>query len=92
MVSLNLRGRTNAQMAPQTDEYTEIFLPNISKFGFEFDFEVVRKGFFPMGGGEVNFFLKPVKQLKSITITDLGLGLWSPSLAGVSQLATSHRG
>ena len=73
MVSLNLRGGTNAQMAPQTDEYTEIFLPKISKFGFEFDFEVVRKGFFPMGGGEVNFFLKPVKQLKSITMTDLGV-------------------
>merc|ERR1719186_1648399 len=43
MVSLNLRGGTNAMMAPQIDEYTEIFLPNISKFGFEFEFEVVRK-------------------------------------------------
>merc|ERR1719483_399182 len=73
MVSLNLRGGTNAQMAPQIDEYTEIFLPNISKFGFQFDFEVVRKGFFPKGGGEVNFFLKPVKQLKSITMTDPGV-------------------
>eukprot|EP00092_Neocalanus_flemingeri_P019123 GFUD01020714.1.p1 GENE.GFUD01020714.1~~GFUD01020714.1.p1 ORF type:complete len:405 (+),score=120.76 GFUD01020714.1:115-1329(+) len=73
LVSLNLRGGTNAQMAPQIDEYTEIFLPNISKFGFEFEFEVVRKGFFPKGGGEVNFFLKPVKQLKPITMTDPGV-------------------
>ena len=36
-------------------------------------FEVVRKGFFPKDGEEVNFFLKPVKQLKSITMTDLGV-------------------
>ena len=34
-------------MAPQIDEFTEIFLPNIAKFGFEFEFEVVRKGFYP---------------------------------------------
>jgi RNA 3'-terminal phosphate cyclase (ATP) len=73
MVSLNLRGGTNAQMAPQIDEYTEIFLPNISKFGFDFEFEVVRKGFFPRGGGEVNFFLKPVKQLQPITMTSPGV-------------------
>jgi len=73
MVSLNLRGGTNAMMAPQIDEYTEIFLPNISKFGFEFEFEVVRKGFFPKGGGEVNFFQKPVKQLKPISMTDPGV-------------------
>jgi len=73
MVTLNLRGGTNAQMAPQIDEYTEIFLPNISKFGFEFEYEVVRKGFFPKGGGEVNFFLNPVKQLKPLTMKDPGV-------------------
>jgi len=73
MVSLNLRGGTNAQMAPQIDEYTEIFLPNISKFGFDFEFEVVRKGFFPRGGGEVNFFLQPVKQLQPISLTSPGV-------------------
>jgi len=73
VVTLNLRGGTNAEMAPQIDEYTEIFLPNISKFGFEFEFEVVRKGFFPKGGGEVNFFMKPVKQLRPVTMTDPGV-------------------
>ena len=46
-VCLNLKGGTNADMAPQIDEFTEIFLPNIAKFGFEFEFEVVRKGFYP---------------------------------------------
>jgi len=71
--SLNLRGGTNAQMAPQIDEYTEIFLPNISKFGFEFEFEVLKKGFFPKGGGEVNFFMKPVKNLQPIQMTDPGV-------------------
>jgi len=71
-VCLSLRGGTNADMAPQIDEYTEIFLPNIAKFGFEFEFEVVRKGFFPKGGGEVNFFLSPVKELRAVNMTEVG--------------------
>lgn len=71
-VSLNLRGGTNADMAPQIDEYTEIFLPSVSRFGFKFEFEVVRKGFFPRGGGEVNLFLTPVKEIKPVVLTDPG--------------------
>ena len=31
-LTLNLRGGTNADMAPQIDEYTEIFLPNIARY------------------------------------------------------------
>ena len=71
-VFLNLKGGTNTNMAPQIDEFTKVFLPNIAKFGFKFDFEVVRKGFFPKGGGEVNFSLSPVHQLAAIDMTEVG--------------------
>ena len=59
-------------MAPQIDEFTEIFLPNVSKFGFSFEFEVVKKGFFPKGGGLVNFYLKPVSRLEPVNMVDVG--------------------
>ena len=71
-VSLQLQGGTNCDMAPQIDEFTEILLPNLKKFGVNFEFEVVRKGFFPKGGGEVNFFINPVKMLHPIMMTDPG--------------------
>jgi len=71
-VSLQLRGGTNCDMAPQIDEFTEILLPNLRNFGVNFEFEVVRKGFFPKGGGEVNFFVNPVRMLKPIMMTDPG--------------------
>ena len=32
-VVLNLRGGTNADMAPQIDEFTEVFLANLRHFG-----------------------------------------------------------
>lgn len=70
---LNLRGGTNADMAPQIDEYTEIFLPNLAKFGGNFEYEVVKKGFFPKGGGEVNIFVNPLRQLKPVNLMDRGV-------------------
>ena len=69
-VSLSLEGGTNTDMAPQIDEYTEILLPNINRFGVNFEYEVVKKGFFPSGGGKVNLFVNPVKKLLPISLTD----------------------
>merc|ERR1711976_575466 len=71
-MSLNLRGGTNCDMAPQIDELTEILLPNLERIGVNFEFDVVRKGFFPKGGGEVNLYINPVKMLKPINLTDPG--------------------
>ena len=59
-------------MAPQIDEFTEIFLPNVSKFGFSFELEEVKKGFFQKGGGEVNFFLSPISRLEPVNMVDVG--------------------
>jgi len=69
---LNLRGGTNTDMAPQIDAFTEILLPNLKQFGPEIEFEVVKKGFFPKGGGEANFFVSPVKSLRPIQLDDPG--------------------
>lgn len=41
---LNLSGGTNCEMAPQIDFTTEIFRPNLEKFGATFDFELSRRG------------------------------------------------
>ena len=38
-VVLNLRGGTNADMAPQIDEFTEVFLANLKHFGPTVEYE-----------------------------------------------------
>lgn len=43
-VTLELRGGTNAEMAPQIDFMTEIFRPNLQKFGATFELNVVKRG------------------------------------------------
>lgn len=44
-VSLELKGGTNADMAPQIDFMTEIFRPNLQKFGASFELDIVKRGF-----------------------------------------------
>lgn len=70
--TLILQGGTNAEMAPQIDYTTEVFRPILEKFGTTFDFDLVRRGYFPKGGGEVVINVKPVKQINSVEILTQG--------------------
>ncbi|XP_050315583.1 RNA 3'-terminal phosphate cyclase [Anthonomus grandis grandis] len=71
-VILKLRGGTNAEMAPQVDYMTEVFRPVLEKFGATFDFDLVRRGYFPKGGGEVIVTIQPVKELHGIKLLNQG--------------------
>jgi RNA 3'-terminal phosphate cyclase (ATP) len=72
-VELTLRGGTNASMAPVIDFSMLVFAPIMQQhFGVTIDFELVKRGFFPKGGGEVKVRTKPVKQLKAIQLVQRG--------------------
>lgn len=58
---LHLKGGTNAEMAPQVDFMTEIFRPNLNKFGASFDFTLEHRGYscYSFNFSSMNqFFLK----------------------------------
>lgn len=69
---LSLHGGTNAEMAPQIDYTTEVFRPVMEKFGATFDFDLLRRGYFPKGGGEVIVNVNPSDQLTPLNLTDRG--------------------
>jgi RNA 3'-terminal phosphate cyclase (ATP) len=75
--TLILRGGTNADMAPQYDYWERVFLPTLHRCtGVGADHiqpNVVRRGYYPKGGGEVHVLVKPTSHpLKSIHLTDRG--------------------
>ncbi|XP_018333116.1 RNA 3'-terminal phosphate cyclase [Agrilus planipennis] len=70
--TLFLQGGTNAEMAPQIDYTTEVFRPILEKFGATFDFKLIKRGYFPKGGGEIIVNVKPVKQLRSVEMLEPG--------------------
>ncbi|KAF5302012.1 hypothetical protein FQA39_LY10482 [Lamprigera yunnana] len=92
-VTLTLEGGTNAEMAPQIDYITEVFRPILEKFGATFDFDLIRRGYFPKGGGKVMIHVKPVPQLNAVELLDVGnvtaIHGWS-YVAGTLPLHLAH--
>jgi RNA 3'-terminal phosphate cyclase (ATP) len=74
-----LKGGTNATMAPQLDYFESIFLPTLKRC-CRLDDEIIntrvlRRGFFPRGGGEVHVTVKPGRvqlPLPAIRLTERG--------------------
>ncbi|XP_069673562.1 RNA 3'-terminal phosphate cyclase [Periplaneta americana] len=90
---LKLRGGTNAEMAPQIDYTTEIFRPLLERFGATFDYKIIRRGYFPKGGGEVHIRVNPVKQLKAVSLVDSGhvVRIWGWAfVAGSLPIKVAH--
>ncbi|KAJ6643140.1 RNA 3'-terminal phosphate cyclase [Pseudolycoriella hygida] len=71
-ISLELKGGTNCEMAPQMDFVTEIFRPNLEKFGATFDFDLRKRGYFPKGGGHCIIDVKPIVRFNATDICDFG--------------------
>eukprot|EP01105_Mastigella_eilhardi_P019984 TRINITY_DN4729_c0_g1_i1.p1 TRINITY_DN4729_c0_g1~~TRINITY_DN4729_c0_g1_i1.p1 ORF type:complete len:388 (+),score=97.25 TRINITY_DN4729_c0_g1_i1:39-1202(+) len=74
--SLLLKGGTNAGMAPTVDYLNQIFAPVAQRMGFSLELTIVRRGYYPRGGGEVHLNvtkpLAPGKCLLPITLLDRG--------------------
>ncbi|KAK3089015.1 hypothetical protein FSP39_000164 [Pinctada imbricata] len=71
-VTLRLLGGTNADMAPQIDYALMVFRPFAAKFGMNFTGSILRRGFYPKGGGEVQVKVFPSKCLNAVDATDRG--------------------
>jgi len=66
-------GGTNASFAPQIDYTTLVFQPVLKQcLGVKMSTEIKKRGYFPIGGGEVSITIQPVKKLKAFKMTDMG--------------------
>lgn len=69
---LQLRGGTNAAFAPQIDYFMQVFQPMVKRFGVDFNIRLIRRGFYPRGGGEVIVEANPISSLRSVELLDRG--------------------
>jgi len=72
--SLRLRGGTNAIQAPQVDYTEHVFFPFIRRhFGVEVDLTIIKRGYYPKGGGEASVTIHSRKEpLPAITVLERG--------------------
>ncbi|XP_042211371.1 RNA 3'-terminal phosphate cyclase-like [Homarus americanus] len=90
-----LRGGTNAEFAPQVDYTIQVFRKVLSWFGGEFQLSINKRGFYPMGKGEVTLKVKPsVEGLYAADFTDFGELVYvygTAYVSGVLPIKVAHK-
>lgn len=69
---LILKGGTNAEMAPPIEYMTDVMRPIVKKLGVQFDCDIISRGYFPKGGGEVHVTVNPIKHLRPLQLLERG--------------------
>ncbi len=73
MVELRIRGGTDVPWSPTYDYFKNVFLYHLSRMGYEVDLELVRRGHYPRGGGEVVArIIDPPRGFKPISLSGRG--------------------
>ncbi len=72
-VELRIRGGTDVPWSPTYDYFKNVFLYHLSKIGYNVELELVRRGHYPRGGGEVIARIKdPPKGFKPLSLSERG--------------------
>lgn len=70
--TIKLKGGTNVMWAPPIDSYSLVLFPMMRRMGIEIDLEIVDRGFYPIGGGNVVAAMSPIGTIRPLVLDDLG--------------------
>lgn len=71
-LEVNVTGGTNIMWTPPIDSYQQVLYPLMSKMGIKASVEIIKRGFFPDGGGQVRAIFEPVRNIRPLILTTLG--------------------
>lgn len=83
---MEIRGGTEVRAAPPLDYFRHVFLPLLSLMGGRVSLHVVRRGYFPRGGGEVRVEVEPGVRLRPLVLETRGALSEVRGIAHVSNL------
>ena len=69
---LTLRGGTHNMLAPPFDFLERVYAPLLRKMGPQLDLKLHRRGFYPVGGGEMTARITPAPALRPLSLLDRG--------------------
>jgi len=70
--SVQLKGGTHVSWSPIVDYISNVFVPLLEKMGANCEITLRKAGFYPLGGGEIELKIRPVKELTAINIETRG--------------------
>lgn len=84
--TVTIKGGTHVPFSPCFHYIKELWLPFMKRIGFNADVKMLRAGFYPKGGGEINIFIKDVGKIAPLILTDRGKLLKISGLSAVGNL------
>lgn len=69
---MNISGGTDVRAAPPLDYFRHVLLPLLSSIGVRAKIDVLRRGYFPRGGGEVAVEVEPSLPLRPLLLDAAG--------------------
>lgn len=84
-----IKGGTHVPFSPVYHYVAEVFVPMLRKIGVNVEPSISKYGFYPKGGGEVNFKVSPVKEIKGLNLASRERLLSIYGYSGVGNLPTS---
>ncbi len=58
-VRIKVTGGTDVPFSPSSDYFQHVFLQQIRNFVEDFDFSILRRGYYPKGGGKIELKIRP---------------------------------
>lgn len=71
-INVEIVGGTDNPLAPPVDYVANVLKPAVAKMGYKFDINVLKRGFYPKGGGIVRASTTPVVKLMPIRLEEQG--------------------
>lgn len=71
-VRMRITGGTDVRAAPPLDYFRYVFLPLLARMGTQIELRVLRRGYYPRGGGAVEVAVSPCHALRPLQLNDCG--------------------
>ena len=71
-IMVELTGGTDVKWAPSWDYFTNVFLPIIKKLGVNVELVLLKRGYYPKGGGSIRLIIHPSSDLNPISLVNPG--------------------
>ncbi|MFH1182193.1 MAG: RNA 3'-terminal phosphate cyclase [Candidatus Woesearchaeota archaeon] len=65
-VRIKVTGGTDVAWSPPTDYFANVFLPHMRKFCEKIEFKLLKRGYYPKGGGRAELIIKPKYQISNL--------------------------
>ncbi|MFH0862463.1 MAG: RNA 3'-terminal phosphate cyclase [Candidatus Altiarchaeota archaeon] len=69
-VIIDVSGGTDVSHSPTVDYFEHVFLPIVRSVGCDVEFEVLKRGFYPKGGGQVRLRTRPWNHSRRIDLIE----------------------